>query len=153
MWFNGFKLLVLYPWMTGIMISRLLGNSKIHSVTEIRDHQFMTSLKKTINIFTSTPTVCKNEQYFNCSKTIESANIWQILRIYPPPILWSSQMYYPLLRWLFSQNSFWQITSYTFWNLLQTGTDWKVKQDISETYNHIRSNNSSSKWLLKSDIT
>ena len=153
MWFNGFKLLVSYPWMTWIMISRLLGNSKIRSVTKIRDHQFMISTKKMTNIFTSTPTVCKNEQYFNCSKAIESANIWQILRIYPPPIPWSSQMYYPLLRSLFPQNSFWQITSCTFWNLLQTGTDWKVKQDISETYNHIRSNNSSSKWLLKSDIT
>ena len=108
--------------------------------------------KKMTNIFTSAPTVCKNEQCFNCSKTIKSANIWQILRIYPPPILWSSQMYYPLLRSLFSHNVFWQITSYTFWNLLQTGADCKVKQDISETYNHIRSNNSSSKWLLKSDI-
>ena len=29
--------------------------------------------------------------------------------------------------------------AYISWNLLQTNTDWKVKQGIFETYNHIKS--------------
>ena len=46
MWFNVLKteqLFVLYPWMIWVMISGLLGNDKIHSVTKIRGHPFMTS--------------------------------------------------------------------------------------------------------------
>ena len=37
------RLFVLYPWMTWIMISRILDNSKIHSITQIRGHPSMTS--------------------------------------------------------------------------------------------------------------
>ena len=39
------QLFVLYPWMTWTMISRILCNSKIHSVAYIKGHLFMASTK------------------------------------------------------------------------------------------------------------
>ena len=39
------QLLALYPWITCIVIPRILGNSKIHSVTKVGDYQFIAFTK------------------------------------------------------------------------------------------------------------
>ena len=68
------QLFVLYPWMTWIIISGLLGNSKIHLVTKIKGCPFMTSTKNDQFLDPHPDCLQRNEQYVNCSKTIESAN-------------------------------------------------------------------------------
>ena len=131
MWFNWLK--TVYLWMTWIMISGIQRNNKIHSISYIRGHSFKMSTKYnqffdtfltphhpqkwTIDLLFKNNRTCKNVTNFKnppLTFCVVVINVYSFTQITLFPFL------------------LWQITfAYTSWNLLETDTNRKVKQDIS----------------------
>ena len=84
------QLFVLYPSMTWIMISRILGNSKIHSITQIRGHPSMASTQNDHFCYLYLHRLQKSTIDHLLKKKKKFANTWQFSRISHPPFVSSS---------------------------------------------------------------